>query len=183
MVPRPAIAAILAVACVPQLAISQQYNNNDLLPHRRLDIGLINTDEYADAMVTVQASPETPLVGMGEQDHATISRILDTTKEMVGTGRSLIQNKLTLKQGQDMLAQANNLFHEAKNIIQRQQQEQANRATAGGGQDDERELFLRKKYSEHDISQVEENDMRSLDVSRRIFQTVSWIGSFLFMVI
>lgn len=183
MVPRPAIAAILAVACAPRLAISQQYNNNDLLPHRRLDIGLINTDEYADAMVTVQASPETPLVGMGEQDHATISRILDTTKEMVGTGRSLIQNKLTLKQGQDMLAQANNLFHEAKNIIQRQQQEQANRATSGGGQDDERELFLRKKYSEHDISQVEENDMRSLDVSRRIFQTVSWIGSFLFMVI
>ena len=141
MVPRPAIAAIIlaVAACVPRLATSQQFYSNDLLPPRRLDIGLINTDEYADAMVTVQASPETPLVGMGKQDHETISRILDTTKEMVGTGRSLIQNKLTLKQGQDMLAQANNLFHEAKNIIQRQQQEQANRATSGGGQDDERE--------------------------------------------
>ena len=150
---------------------------------RRLEIAIGNSDEYASAILTVK-DPSTSaqqLPQLQEHDHTRITSILDTTRQMIDTSRELVQNERTLSQGQKMLAQANNLFREVKADILRHHATPNSSArgfdgTAATNVDEERRDLLRKKYSEHDIAAVKENDERSLfmtqDISRKVYETM-----------
>jgi hypothetical protein len=118
-----------------------------------------NSDEYAETVVSLQA-PERAL-GIGYYDHAKITSILSTTKEMISTAKALIDDERTLKEGTEMMEEANSMFDEVKDHI-------AKRALAAEAQG-----RVRRKYSEHDIQQAEEDEGRALDVARSVYEVVS----------
>eukprot|EP00579_Thalassiosira_antarctica_P010624 CAMPEP_0201925756 /NCGR_PEP_ID=MMETSP0903-20130614/14883_1 /ASSEMBLY_ACC=CAM_ASM_000552 /TAXON_ID=420261 /ORGANISM="Thalassiosira antarctica, Strain CCMP982" /LENGTH=322 /DNA_ID=CAMNT_0048463469 /DNA_START=16 /DNA_END=984 /DNA_ORIENTATION=- len=162
---RPIIAtyaAFLAV-CTPQLATSQQYEASRT--HRGLDIEVTNSDEYATSVLTIQA-PELSL-GIGPDDHAKITAVLASTRELVETASVLIGNERTLKEGQDMMEKANAMFGEVKdhirhiNDILREEEETEQRS------------LLRKKYSDHDVQKAQGDDERALDVTRNLYETMT----------
>ncbi len=160
---RPIIAiytTILGVLSAP-VAISA----DDIHPIHQLAIETIYSDEFAEQVVTTKAAP-TPLVGINEFDHARISSILDTTRQLVETSQGLVKFESTLKEGQEMMDRANGMFREVKDIIERAQKHQG----------EEKRDLLRKKYSDHDLARVEEDDKRALDVSRKLYETVSIIS-------
>ena len=163
-----AIYAAFLLAYIPQLATSQQYEES---PSRRLEIAVLNSDEYADSILTIQA-PKLAL-GIGAHDHAKITSILEMTKDLIGTSSVLVQNERTLKDGQEMMEQANAKFLEVKDNIR-----QINDILRREEEDPDKVRLLRKKYSEHDVQKAQEDDERALDVTRSIYETVShmmWI--------
>ena len=148
---------------------------------RRLEIAIGNSDEYASAILTVNDPQKLSSSSLQEHDHTRITSILDTTRQMIDTSRELVQNERTLSQGQKMLAQANNLFSEVKADILRHHSStgdnnEREEGAATNIDDEERRDLLRKKYSEHDIAAVKENDERSLfmtqDISRKVYETM-----------
>eukprot|EP00579_Thalassiosira_antarctica_P027789 CAMPEP_0202010548 /NCGR_PEP_ID=MMETSP0905-20130828/17628_1 /ASSEMBLY_ACC=CAM_ASM_000554 /TAXON_ID=420261 /ORGANISM="Thalassiosira antarctica, Strain CCMP982" /LENGTH=323 /DNA_ID=CAMNT_0048569171 /DNA_START=45 /DNA_END=1016 /DNA_ORIENTATION=- len=158
-----AIYAAFMLAYIPQLATSQQIEES---PSRRLEIAVLNSDEYADSILTIQA-PKSAL-GIGSHDHAKITSILETTKDLIGKSSVLVQNERTLKDGQEMMEQANAKFLEVKdnirqiNDILRREEEDS----------DKMRHLLRKKYSEHDVQKAQEDDERMLDVTRSLYETI-----------
>lgn len=132
---------------------------------RRLELAVLNSDEFAESKLTTQSSKYPR--GISAQDHAKISSVLDTTMEMVETAKVLVQQERTLKEGKDLMDQANAMFREVKDHI-RQRQVKDPAATHAVV---DREL-LRKKYSDHDIQDAAADEERGLDVSRRIYETV-----------
>jgi hypothetical protein len=127
---------------------------------RLLDVMIGNSDEFAESKVTLRAL-ERP-VGINSQDHAKITSILSTTKELISTANSLINNEETFQAGSEMMEEANALFREATGHI-------ARRMLLVG---DESHM-VRKKYSEHDIEQAKNDEERALDVTRSIYEVVS----------
>ena len=147
--------AVLA-ACMPQTVRAQ--HDAQSAP-RRLDVMIGNSDEYAETVVSLLA-PERSL-GIGLHDHAKITSILSTTKEMIKTAKALIDDERTLKEGTEMMEEANSMFGEVKDHIAKRALE----AEAQGR--------VRRKYSEHDIQQAEEDEGRALDVARSVYEVVS----------
>ena len=162
---RPIIALYASASAPynPHFAASQQYEESREGSPRNhnLEIAVTNSDEYAESVLTI--SPATSMIGIGLNDYAQITSILSRTRELIDTAYGLIQHERTLKEGQDMMAKANGMFREVKALIR-------SRATADG--DDHRDL-LRKKYADHDINRVEEDEQRSLDLTRKMYETVS----------
>jgi uncharacterized membrane protein (DUF106 family) len=147
--------AVLA-ACMPQTVRAQ--HDAQSAP-RRVDVMVGNSDEYAETVVSLLA-PERSL-GIGFHDHAKITSILSTTKEMINTAKALIDDERTLKEGTEMMEEANSMFGEVKDHIAKRALE----AEAQGR--------VRRKYSEHDIQQAEEDEGRALDVARSVYEVVS----------
>jgi len=143
-------AAFLA-ARMPQIVTAQ---NGDVSAPHRLDVMIGNSDEYAETVVSLQAPKKS--LGFNYHDHAKITSILSTTKEMINTAKALIDDERTLKEGTEMMEEANSMFKEVTDHI-------ANRKLEG---------MVRRKYSEHDIEQVEEDEGRSLDVARSIWEVM-----------
>jgi len=169
------VAALVVSSCAAQGIIDGE--------SRRLEIAIGNSDEYASAILTVKdpSASAQQLPQLQEHDHTRITSILDTTRQMIDTSRELVQNERTLSQGQKMLAQANNLFSEVKADILRHHSSTGDNNEREEGattntDDEERRDLLRKKYSEHDIAAVKENDERSLfmtqDISRKVYETM-----------
>jgi len=170
------VAALVVSSCAAQGIIDGE--------SRRLEIAIGNSDEYASAILTVKdpSASAQQLPQLQEHDHTRITSILDTTRQMIDTSRELVQNERTLSQGQKMLAQANNLFREVKADILRHHATPNSSVRGFDGtaatntDDEERRDLLRKKYSEHDIAAVKENDERSLfmtqDISRKVYETM-----------
>lgn len=156
--------------CIASLASSKrQFPGRNRRPAseefqpRRLEIhGLTNSDEFAQAVLTATVPRS---FGLGLNDHAKITSILSTTKEMIDTARVLVQNQETVGEGRAIMERANALFREVKEKIIAGQRE----ARKSG--EDDREL-LRKKYASHNVEQVQEDDSRTLDVARRIYETM-----------
>jgi hypothetical protein len=153
----PMYVAVLAACVMPQMVYSKQRNNESVL--RRVDVMVGNSDEYAETVVSLQA-PERSL-GIGARDHAKITSILSTTREMISTANALLDDVRTLKEGTEMMEHANAAFREVKGHI-------AKRALAAEAQGRDR-----RKYSEHDIQQAEEDEGRALDVARSVYEVVS----------
>jgi len=155
-----AIYAAFLAAFIPQLATSQKYEDR---PSRRLEIAVANSDEYATSVVTIQTHESS--FGIGAHDHAEITSILEMTKELVETANVLVENERTLKEGQDMMEKASAMFSSVKdhirhiNDILREQDEAEQRA------------LIRKNYSDHDVQKAQEDDERSLDVTRNMYET------------
>ena len=126
---------------------------------RRIEVMVGNSDEYAETVVSIQA-PKRP-AGIGAHDHAKITSILATTKEMIVTAKALIDNESTLTEGTEMMEEANAMFRDVKDHISKRLLE---------GKD---HGMVRRKYSDHDSQEVNNNEERALDVARRIFEVVS----------
>ena len=165
-------AAIIAIS-MAVIVSSQQYAPQPP-QSRRLDIEILNSDSYAQSVVSVQTPKSTPIVGIGEQEHARIASILERTKELTNRSRELVKDQSTLKQGQDMLKQASTLFSQVKEIIK---QKQGSSISNGVGEDGGVGLhgrdLLRKKYQDHDLTKVQEDNLRSLHTARNIYAAVS----------
>jgi hypothetical protein len=147
--------AVVLAACMPQLVTSQQHDDQFSL--RRLDVMIGNSDEYAETVVSLLA-PERSL-GIGFHDHAKITSILSTTKEMISTAKALIDDSRTLKEGTEMMEEANAMFKEVTDHIAKRNLEDQH--------------GMLRKYSEHDIQQVDEDEERALDVARSVYEVVS----------
>ena len=144
------LAAVMAQTATAQLGKQRE--------PRRLDVMIGNSDEFAESKVTLRAL-EHP-VGISAQDHAKITSIMSTTKEMISTANSLINNEETFQEGTEMMEEANALFRETTDHIARNM--------LGDGSH-----TVRRKYSEHDIEQAKNDEERTLDVARSIFEVVS----------
>lgn len=160
--PTAALFAAFLAANTPQLATAEQETNAG--PPRQIEIGVLNSDEMADTVMTVRASGST--VGIGPADHAAIISLLSSAKELAEMSALLEQNKHTVGEGQDTMLQAIRKLAEVKehigkiNSILRQKAE-------GGEQQ-----LLRSKYSDHDVQKTQEDDARALDVARNLFETL-----------
>jgi hypothetical protein len=153
----PVYAAVLVACLMPQIVYSEQ-RNKEPAP-RRVDVMVGNSDECAETVVSLQAPKRS--LGIGARDHAKITSILSTIKEVISTAKALIADERTLKQGTEMMEHANAAFLEVNGHI-------ARRALAV-----EEKGMVRRKYSERDIQQVEEDKERALDVARSVYETVS----------
>ena len=149
------IYAVVLTTCMPQLVTSQQHDNQFSL--RRLDVMIGNSNEYAETVVSLLA-PERSL-GIGFHNHAKITSILSTTKEMISTAKVLIDDSRTLKEGTEMMEEANAMFKEVTDHIAKRNLEDQH--------------GMLENYSEHDIHQVDEDEERALDIARSVYEVVS----------
>jgi hypothetical protein len=140
---------------MPQLVTSQQHD--DQFSPRRLDVMIGNSDEYAETVVSLQAPTKSLRIGF--HDHAKIMSIMSTTKEMINTANALIGDSRTLKEGTEMMEEANAMFKEVTDHIAKRNLEDQH--------------GMLRKYSEHDIQQVDEDEERALDVARSVYEVVS----------
>lgn len=134
---------------------------------RRRVLGVLHSDEYTESVLTIKSSDA--LVGFNAQEHAKIASMLDTTKEMMDTANALIQQESTKNEGRKMMEEATTIFHEVKSHLR---QKLPNSDPTATKREVNREL-LRQKYSNHDVQMAAEDEERGLDVSRRIYETVS----------
>jgi hypothetical protein len=142
---------------MPKIAYSEQRNKEPA--SRRVGVMVGNSNKYAETVVSLQAPKHS--LGIGARNHAKITSILSTTKEVINTAKALIDDERTLKEGTEMMEHANSMFREVKDHI-------AKRALASKAQS-----MVRRKYSKHDIQKAEEDEERALDVARSVFETVS----------
>lgn len=143
---------------------------------RRLELAVVNEDEMAESVLTVH---EPKPVRFSGHDHARITTILSTTKEMVDTARVLVQNERTLVEGKEMMEKANAMFVEVKESILRDKKkhEEAVAASGGlrsaeGGAEEEHREMLGHKYADHDLTRALEEEEGGLDIARKIYETV-----------
>ena len=165
-----------------QQSLADEASSSSAPPARNnnLEITTIKSDEYAESVITIK--PHGTLMGIGPVDHERITRILAKTRDMIDNAYELIQSERTLKEGQDMMTRANAMFGEVKDII-RSRVVPSSSAVSGaavsgeGGEmtvaDDPTRDLLRKKYADHDLDRVEEDEQRALDIARKIYETVS----------
>jgi len=159
----PLFFGIVAVLCCVVVAAKDDYYSN-----RRLTIDSDSSDLYADASIVFARPHKTH--GVGATDHARITSILSTTKEMMNTSRELFKDPGTQREANEMLAMATAMFGEVKDFM-RGKHEQAQAAT-----DEER--LLRAKYASHNVQEAKEDEERAIDITRSIYETVSVVGTY-----
>mmetsp|Transcript_38548 Transcript_38548/g.82247 ORF Transcript_38548/g.82247 Transcript_38548/m.82247 type:complete len:324 (-) Transcript_38548:361-1332(-) len=160
---------ILAISAAFLATITSQYHVTAEIEtgkRRQLEIGSVGSDEMVDAVMAVKAEEGKPSLGIGANDHALITSILESTKELVETASRLVQNEGTLEVGQDMMEEANEKLREVREHIQK-----INSILRMEKEADERKL-LRNKYKDHDVQKTQEDDTRALDVSRSMYETM-----------
>lgn len=156
--PAPLLLIYVAILAVLNPQIVESAN-------RRRDLAVLNSDEFAEAVLTIQ-EPDVP-VGFSAKEHAKITSALDTTRELFEAAHELGRQK-KLKEGKELMEKATVMFSEVKDYI-RQRHLKDPAATQG---EISREL-LRKKYADHDVQKALEDEERGHDVSRRLYETVS----------
>ena len=82
---------------------------------RRLELAVLHSDDYAESVLTIQ-EPHYPL-GIGVDEHAKISSLLDTTREMMDTANALVRDTRTTTEGRKMIEDATAVFQEVKDHI------------------------------------------------------------------
>jgi len=157
--------ATVLAASNPQLLATAEKTH---IRRRDLEIGVANSDEYAESIVTIQA-PKGPSLGISESDHEKIASILSMTREIISTAGALAENESTQQEVKDMLERANAVFHEVKdhiypNVMLREEEENS--------QIDLRKTMLKEKFSNHDVRKAREDDERSLHVTRDMYETM-----------
>jgi hypothetical protein len=146
-------AAVLA-ACMPKIATSQ---HDDQSAPCRLDVMIGNSNEYVETVVSFLALKE--LLRIGFHDHAKITSILSMTKKLISTANTLIDDRRTLKEGTEMIEEANAMYKEVKDHIAKRKLEE--------------EKGMLRKNSDHNIHQVEEDEERAFYVAHSVCQVVS----------
>lgn len=139
--------------------------------HHNLEIAVINSDEYAESVVTLKA-PKGPSLGVSEPDHAKIASILSTTREIIKTAGVLAENGSTKQEVKDMLELANSVFGEVKDHIHQINIMLREEEGTNNSQMTLLRTMLKEKFSSHNVQKAQENDERSLDVIRNMYQTM-----------
>ena len=132
---------------------SKQYGRYDR-PRRleSLEIAKGNSDEYAQAVLTVQS----PTKKIAPYIEASVSKLLATTIEMIDTAKILLKNQNTLADGRKLMEKANTFYRSAMSKIQ-----------------DEKE-----RWGQDNIDNGEstlDDDEKAALLTRRLYQTVSMI--------
>lgn len=156
---------VVAVLCCVVVVASSEDGYS--IPNRRLTIDSDSSDPYADASIVFARPHKTH--GVGATDHARITSILSTTKEMMNTARELFKDPGTQVEANEMLAMATAMFGEVKDFMRGKHEQEAQAAT-----DEER--LLRAKYASHNIQEAKEDEERAIDITRSIYETVSVVG-------
>ena len=130
---------------------SKQYGRYDR-PRRleSLEIALGNSDELAEAVLTVQ-SPKKKIAPYIE---ASVSKLLATTIEMIDTAKILLKNQNTLAEGRRLMEKANAFYRNAMSKIQND----------------------REQWGQENIDNGEstlDDDEKAALLTRRLYQTVS----------
>lgn len=149
---------LVAIAALASSGAYAQDGNSIVVGHG-------NSDEYASAELVMYANPNSP--GVGVQDHARISSILENTRALVDRARVLINNQESLDEGKHMLAKASDMFGEVKDIMLVLNAEIA----AAPGEQQQRKVAERK-YADHDLQRALEDEERAMDVSRQVYETL-----------
>mmetsp|Transcript_24342 Transcript_24342/g.52170 ORF Transcript_24342/g.52170 Transcript_24342/m.52170 type:complete len:336 (-) Transcript_24342:297-1304(-) len=137
---------------------------------RRLEIAHDNSDKYAAAAVVVEA-PKELYLGISADDHERITSTLAATKELTNKARKLVQDKRTLKEGQEMIEKANAMFREAKDhVVRAQINMDQNRKELVVREDETNRKMLKEPYN--DVEEADEDEKRAMDVSRNMYETV-----------
>lgn len=161
--PITALSALMAARLAPPAACREM---GDPPSANRLEILVDSSDEYAEAVLTAEVPKGFRL---GAQDHARITSILDTTKQLIDTARMLVQDDRTLDEGRAMLDRASGMFRDLKqHLIAQREMQQA----VFGSDEDGQKAFLRKGFSDHDLQMKEEDEKRALDAARKIYETM-----------
>jgi hypothetical protein len=153
--PRLRLRHVLAAALFSVAAAEHHHSS------RRLEIASDTSDPYADAKVF--ANVQGP--GVGAVDHARITSILTTTKEVINTARLLFKDPESQNEANEMLAMATAMFGEVKDFM-KGRQEKLQLTT-------EEDRLLRAKYASHNIHEAREDEERALDITRNMYETVS----------
>lgn len=155
-----AISAVFLVAHAPQRATAKK------APRPQLEIEVVGSDELVEAIMTVQADGSS--LGIGPEDHAKISSILGSTKDLVENARALLENEATQATGQELMDQAYSSLRLVKEHIRN-----INGILRRESKETRRRELLRKRYSGHNIQRANEDDARSLDISRNMYETLT----------
>ena len=130
---------------------SKQYGRYDR-PRRleSLEIALGNSDELAEAVLTVQS----PTKKIAPYIEASVSKLLATTIEMIDTAKILLKNQNTLADGRKLMEKANAFYRSAMSKIQNDREQ--------WGQDN----------TDNEESTLDDDEKAAL-LTRRLYQTVS----------
>jgi len=138
---------------------------------RNVEIEVVKSDAYAETVVALQApNPKQPSLGISAPDNAKIAAILSKTEQIIKRAAELAESGTAQEEVNGVLALANAAFVEAKDHIHR-----INAALR-----DERRIrktgllrkMLEENISDHDVQEALENDERSLDLTRNMYQTM-----------
>ena len=165
--PTAAISFAFLASCVP----GSRPQGLDESPGRSPAIAVTNLDEFADAVSTGRA-PES-LRGIGAAKHEGITSLLSSSKEMAESARALLQSerRMEAEEGPSMMERANAIFHKVKDHFVRGLDANVNPEL------DQRGGMLRAKYSDHDIRRAQDDQERTLDIARQMYETVSYYSS------
>jgi len=160
--------ALVAASILYQIAPSQRNRASEeddfsTLAPRRLEVGVVNSDEFAESILMVK--PAETSIKFDTEEHAKLTSILAKTRELVETSRSLLSNSDTQsqEQGKEMMDLAMEMFTEVKdhvsklNMMLRAEAEKRSLANEEGS------------AVEAPVMGVEERG-RTMDVSRKMFQ-------------
>lgn len=134
-----------------------------------MELGVVNSDEFAESVLTVHTPKWQPNPGVNVQDHAKITRILATIKEIIDTSKLMAENERQLRQGQSMMDKANGMFGDLKQWMQTRHLKQ--QAAMEGKDSNDMRTLRQKKYSGHDIQTTKEDEGRAVDIVRKMFET------------
>mmetsp|Transcript_39651 Transcript_39651/g.85553 ORF Transcript_39651/g.85553 Transcript_39651/m.85553 type:complete len:309 (-) Transcript_39651:159-1085(-) len=138
----------------------------DAVSSNTLDIGVVDSDELVDAVMTVK--PAQSSFGIGADDHDMIASILASTKDLVETATQLVQNESTEKAGKEMMGEANAKLVEVKEHLSK-----INNILRRGEEGTPKRALVRKKYSDHNVQRTHGDDERANDISRSMFETMT----------
>lgn len=129
---------------------SKQYGRYDR-PRRleSLEIALGNSDELAEAVLTVQS----PTKKIAPYIEASVSKLLATTIEMIDTAKILLKNQNTLADGRKLMEKANAFYRSAMSKIQNDREQ--------WGQDN----------TDNEESTLDDDEKAAL-LTRRLYQTL-----------
>jgi len=163
-----AVCSVILIAYSPTLVASQRYAADS--PTRRLEIAVANSDEFAESVLTVQAGKYP--IGVDPDAHAKIVSILLATRQTIGSAQELLKDRRTRKEGRRLMKSASELFREVREHFRQHPQTQEQEEEAAEDIEPEQRDLVKKKYSNHDLLQAQEDDERALDISRRIYETM-----------
>ena len=155
----------------------------------RIEIAVDNSDEYASASIAILSPrPPHPRLGINASDHARLQSMLINARYLVDEAKKMLQsNDATLQMhGREFLAEATNLFTEAKQHVAREMTQQMmnrpdNASQLRGSPFSKNQEIpaaelmdaARTKYSSHNLAQVHEDEDRAMDIARQMAEIVS----------
>lgn len=141
-------------------------------PPRRLDIAVDSSDELVTAKLSVVSKGDVSPIAAA--DHEKIMSILDDARTLMNKARGLIRDESSA--AKEVVDAATLKFREAKDQILKQRMNMvvtAEESDAGDEEYEVKENHVRRET----IEEIATEEDRDLDLSRSVYETVSWLCS------